>query len=388
MWTQESDTYLFEDYSKRKLTCLSKTYEDLSLLYSKSFIDSDRGIDEERKDYLHKKQIIESKLVFAKQLKEISDAVYDVANTVVHVSAMTDHKKKLFIQYMKKQGVIVKDIVFIESNNERKRMSVIARLGTRESLPASDFAGMISVYFDKRMVVCYDSERELKKGFAVFLFDEEPRYNIISAMSRAVKENEKISGDNYSVEELSDENVYMMISDGMGSGEQACKDSQSVIEFMEKFLEAGFQSKKAFTMINSAIAATEQGINLTTLDICCVNLRNGEAEFIKAGAAPSFVKRGPKVDVVLSDTLPLGSFIETGTLSESIDLMDGDMIIMISDGVAECFENDSIINIISKYESHNPKEISDYLLTYAINCSQGRIRDDMTILVAGVWQNF
>ena len=41
-------------------------------------------------------------------------------------------------------------------------------------------------------------------------------------------------------------------------------------------------------------------------DICAMNLLTGEAEFVKAGAAASYIKRGNWVDEVAADTLPLG----------------------------------------------------------------------------------
>jgi len=78
-------------------------------------------------------------------------------------------------------------------------------------------------------------------------------------------------------------------------------------------------------------------------------------------------------------------------MTQTIGLMDSDMLILLSDGVADCFETDNGYNrlkeIIAGCHTTNPKEMSDYLLRYAINCQAGRIRDDMTILTAGVWEN-
>ena len=93
---------------------------------------------------------------------------------------------------------------------------------------------------------------------------------------------------------------------------------------------------------------------------------------------------------ITSDMLPLGSFTELSPMSQTYSLMDGDMVIMMSDGVTDCFEDESgnsrLCEIIARNNAVNPRELSDYLLQYAINCQGGRIRDDMTILVAGVWE--
>ena len=381
--------YLFPEYSKRKLHCLSKTYEELARMYRD--IPQEQTVIQHRSDLLYRNQIIESKMIFARHLEEISGAVEEVADTVMHVSVPVEHKRKALIQYLKKQGIIVKEMVFLEGSGAGKRLSLVARQGLRRELDVDEFAGLISVFLDKRLVPCMESAAVLTKSYDTFLFEDEPRFTLMSAMSRAVKEDEKVSGDNYSVEEIAEGNVILMIADGMGSGEQACEDSCCVIEFMEKFLEAGFQKEKALTMINAAIAAQTQCCNLTTLDVCEVNLHRGEAEFMKAGAAASFRKRGTQVDEILSETLPLGSLTQITPMTQTIGLMDSDMLILLSDGVADCFETDNGYNrlkeIIAGCHTTNPKEMSDYLLRYAINCQAGRIRDDMTILTAGVWEN-
>lgn len=380
--------YLFPEYSKRKLHVLSETYGELAKLYRD--IPEEDQTCQDRKDYLYRKQVVESKQVFAKQLMDISGAIGEVSETVMHVSVPVEHKRKALISYLRKQGIQVKEMLFLEGPQGKRKISITARLIGRHRHTVEELAGLLSVFFDRRLVPSTESTYMMTKNFDIFLLEDEPHFMIMSAMSRAVKENEKISGDNYSVEECGDGNIVLMIADGMGSGENACRDSRSVIEFMEKFLDAGFQKEKAFSMINAAIAAQTQCCNLTTLDLCMLDLHSGEAEFLKAGAASSFRKRGHMVEEITSDMLPLGSLMELSPMTQGITLMDGDMLIMMSDGVTDCFENEKgksrLQDIIAQHDSVNPREMSDYLLQYAINCQGGRIRDDMTILVAGIWE--
>lgn len=379
--------YLFPEYSKRKLHCLSETYGELAKLYRN--IPQESIENGSRRDYLHQRQMKESKQLFAKHLEEISGAVGDVADTVMHVSVPVEHKKKALIHHLKSQGIIVKELVFLEQQQGKRRISLVARLAGRKQITTEELAGFLSVFFNRRLMCSFDSATVLKRSFDTFVFEDEPHYTVMTAMSRAVMEDEKISGDNYSVQEYSEDLVTLMIADGMGSGEKACRDSESVIEFMEKFMEAGFPKEKAFTMVNAAIASQTQCCDLTTLDMCEVDLNTGEAQFLKAGAASSFRKRGCAVDEISSDTLPLGSLMDICPMTQSISIAEGDMLIMMSDGVADCFENSngysSIRDIIAGHDTSNPKELSDYLLKCAINCQGGHIRDDMTILVAGFW---
>ena len=99
-----------------------------------------------------------------------------------------------------------------------------------------------------------------------------------------------------------------ILSHGMGSGEKACGDSERVIEKMERLLEAGFRKETAVQMINGALVAAGQEENLSTLDICDINLYTGACEFMKVGAACSYIKRGRLVDRLSALNFPLGVF--------------------------------------------------------------------------------
>ncbi len=384
--------YLFNGYSKKKLYCLSETYEELAKLY-RDIPQADRTYDD-RKDVLYKKQLQETKEVFANHLDEISDAFADVADTVVHVSMPMERKRKALIQHLKRQGIIVRELIFIEGGAAGSRepalnsycgnrISIEARAACRQTVSASVLGEFLSAFFNRKLVPSAESALVIGRGYDTFIYEDEPRYTVLSAVSRAVREDEKISGDNFSLEEYNQSQVIVMLADGMGSGVQACKDSQAVIEFMERFLEAGFQKEKAFTMVNGAIAAQNGSSNLTTLDVCEINLLTGEAEFVKAGAAASYIKHGNWVDEVSADTLPLGSMEELSPITQSIKLADTDMLVMVSDGISDAIDNEAtgrLREIISKSQILNPKEMADYILRYAINSQGGRIRDDMTVL--------
>lgn len=388
--------YLFNGYSKRKLYCLSETYEELARLY-RGIPQADKACGD-RKDMLYRQQLQETKEVFANHLDEISDAFADVADTVVHVSMPMEHKRKALIHHLKRQGIVVRELVFIEGGAAGSceaasdgrcgnRISIEARAVGRHTVSASVLGEFLSSFFGRRLIPSAESALVIGRGYNTFIYEDEPRYTVLSAVSRAVKEDEKVSGDNFSLEEYNQSQVVVMLADGMGSGEKACRDSQAVIEFMERFLEAGFQKEKAFSMVNGAIAAQNGCCNLTTLDICAMNLLTGEAEFVKAGAAASYIKRGNWVEEVAADTLPLGSIDELCPIIQSVKLADTDMLIMLSDGISDAVEHETVgrlREVISRSPLQNPKEMADYLLRYAISSQGGHIRDDMTVLACCV----
>ena len=125
------------------------------------------------------------------------------------------------------------------------------------------------------------------------------------------------------------------------------------------------------------------------MDLCEINLYSGSSIFIKAGAAPSFIKRGKYVKRLSESTLPLGLFSDAEQSKLNISLKEGDYVVLLSDGVLDCFfeEDDSYLeDKLGMMHYENPKEMANRILGLAIKKSKGKILDDMTVIVLGIIQ--
>ena len=58
----------------------------------------------------------------------------------------------------------------------------------------------------------------------------------------------------------------------------------------------------------------------------------------------------------------------------------------VLDAFGDCEYENAMERAISELEEQNPGVIAERLLQLAIRVGKGHIRDDMTILVAGVWE--
>ena len=176
----------------------------------------------------------------------------------------------------------------------------------------------------------------------------------------------------------------------MGSGDKACSDSTMVVELMQKFLEAGFQMEMAIQMINSALLTGEENSNMSTLDLCSIDLYSGECRFVKVGSSSSYIKRQHLVDRISAGNLPMGIFQKPDMEIVSRKLMDGDYVIMVSDGILDALSQgigeDMLPEIIGNSNLENPGEIASSVLNFCIRQCKGHIRDDMTVLVIGIWK--
>ena len=128
----------------------------------------------------------------------------------------------------------------------------------------------------------------------------------------------------------------------------------------------------------------------STLDVCMINRYSGMADFIKMGAAVSFIKRGREITEIYSEALPLGIFNSAEYERKQIELLDGDVIIMKTDGFIDSISKyvdwkEEMIYVIKNIDSYNPKTIVDTLVNDVL--SDKKIKDDITIIVGVIWKN-
>jgi len=175
----------------------------------------------------------------------------------------------------------------------------------------------------------------------------------------------------------------------MGSGYAACKESEMVIDLIEKFMEAGFLPDTALRMMNSAMVTHGEHNLFSTVDLMRLDLDSGEAAFYKIGAATTFIRHGKEVRMVTQKSMPVGVFVGQQVPKVTEQLADGDFVIMVTDGVLEHLHvrdaGETICEVIRGIDTNNAAEFSRLVLEQVLLYTGGRVRDDMTVLTAGIW---
>ena len=390
---------IIPEYGRQRLLNYAESFRDLADLFEEEETTGDNdGIRaDNRRDYLWQRKLQENQGLLAEHLKEMAHIMAEVARTTYAYRPMGERRYRQMSKLLRESGIVLKNFFELEHEDGHVEISLTmkavsekyTRLGEQEHISVEDMADFISVAMNIRLRAAKNAPLYLTPEWNTYYFIEEPNFYLLTGTAKAVKEMEKVSGDNYSFYEGDDGKLAVILSDGMGSGEKACRDSARVIEMTERFLEAGFRKEAAIQMINGALAASGHEENLSTLDICDMNLYTGECEFIKVGAACTYIKRGRLVDRLSAQNFPLGVF---GQLEPEViyrTLQNGDYVIMLSDGVLDALSQgigeEVLPEIIGKMDYSNPNEIANQILTYCLAQSKGQVRDDMTVLVTGVW---
>lgn len=227
------------------------------------------------------------------------------------------------------------------------------------------------------------------KGICKYTYISEDKFLLQTGIARTKKDNSIVSGDITSQITLEDGKYMLAISDGMGSGPEARKNSKIAISMLERLLSTGFDKETSINLINSNLLNTTDEEMYATLDIEILDLYAGKIEFLKNGASPTYIKRGKKVSMIESNSLPAGVISNIKIDTYDKDLKDGDIIVMCSDGIIESnkeYENRKlwIQHLLEEIQTDIPERIANIILKESIDNDFGKPQDDMSIIVTKV----
>ena len=125
---------------------------------------------------------------------------------------------------------------------------------------------------------------------------------------------------------------YVLLCDGMGTGEAAARDGKTVTELLRKMLGAGFPAQYALRSINSLCALQGQA-GAVTIDLAELRLDTGRVSLYKWGAAPSYlITHGEPIKIGTASPPPGLSVTEGRETVEQLSLRRGETLILLSDG--------------------------------------------------------
>lgn len=335
-------------------------------------------------------RLLENREVIAQQLDAMAYIMQDCSKEYIDISK-EEKVTLLAVRYrLKERGVQIREEHLYEKTNQRLSLQLKVSAKWGNCIAVKDIARAVSEGMHKNMVPVKNSKNFIGKEDTILTFEEEPRYQALYGVSRLAKDEMQISGDNFSFLELEGGQSVLMLSDGMGSGIRACKESEMVIELIEKFLEAGFQKETAIHMMNSAMVIQGEDGMYSTVDMAAVDLYSGDCDFYKIGAAPAFIKHGEQVELVASGSFPAGIFQQIEIEKTTRTLEDGDFVILISDGVMDYLHvpepEQTLKEILETSQINNPGKLAKHILERILLFTGGKVPDDMTVLVAGIWE--
>ncbi|MDO5388125.1 MAG: SpoIIE family protein phosphatase [Clostridia bacterium] len=354
--------------------------------HSSEIVASAKGyIQMYKEEKLWRERIKSVKLLAAQQLSDAGRVIEELMKEVTHsLNIDSEISSKI---YKGLTGNMVKSAVAVQMNN---RLEVYVTLKNCHNCNwcSENIIPRLREILD-RDFININENCVIEDKQCVLHLVERPKLRLNIYSGGIHKDGSEVSGDSYTYLQIDRGKYLLALADGMGSGEAARDESAASIEMYEDFAAAGFNRETILEAINSVLLLDEGKECFSTLDICTLDLYSGEAEFVKIGAVSTVIARGRSVEVLRSSSLPVGILGKVDREVFNRNIMAGDVIIMMTDGVIDSRgsavrNEDWLIDVIKNRRNNNPKHIVNDILKKAGENYRGNIGDDMTVLAAVV----
>ena len=173
--------------------------------------------------------------------------------------------------------------------------------------------------------------------------------------------------------------LYVVLSDGMGTGSRARVDSAIACSVLSKLIKAGIPLPSALETVNTTLLVKSADESFATMDICKINLDSGECAVYKAGAATTYIKSSNKLIRAALSSPPAGSGGKMSVPAQRFKVSAGDVIIMATDGAV--IDEQWLSRELSR--EAEPKELSERIAK-AARAAENGARDDISVVAVAV----
>ena len=207
----------------------------------------------------------------------------------------------------------------------------------------------------------------------------EPRFSCVTGTALRPRKGETLCGDQTASFDAGSA-AYLLLSDGMGSGEAAHREAAMTVRLLKQFLQAGVEPSPALKTLNTALLLRcREGGGFTTIDLARIDRATGAVTLYKYGAAASYFKKHGRVVRYAGSALPAG-LEEASQQPETIrfTLPPGGWLVLLSDGVTAGDGDEWVQDLLAGWEGSSPEELARRILT--LSADHGGLSDDCAVL--------
>lgn len=323
-------------------------------------------------------RVSENRELVSNQLKEVSGVVRGLADEITETVEFEEESENKIIMLLDGLGISVENVIVTKGMNNRLEVEVSLSDCRKKSLCERDVKTALKKVTGKNFSV---QKEKCTHETCVLKYREKENYEAEIGIARRRPVEEKACGDSYAILHPEDGKMVIALSDGMGKGSRAAKESKETVGLLEHLLMAGVQKDSAIKLINSVLVLKSYDENFATLDLLVLDLFTGEGELIKNASACSYICRGNQVGVLAAQALPAGIVGEMETANRKLMFREGDLILIVSDGVTDvCVDDKWIKDFLLDLKNSTAQQGADRLMEEAVR----RVlicRDDMTVIL-------
>ena len=327
------------------------------------------------KDELMKGRLSELQTVLTDQLMGIGDFLGELSHSVNRKNVPDRATSATLKTALKNAGVDVDEVEYFHGADGSSSVEIILAQRSAD-IDLKKTAKVIELITDCR----FEKPEMLSSRTGTTLtFRRKAPYRLQVGFSKRSAREGELCGDSVSVATSVEGRGFVVISDGMGTGYQAARDSSVTVKIMKRLLCSGFSFDSALKIMNSALIARSERESVVSIDGVEVNLFTGETFFYKAGAACSIIRKRERTVTLERSSLPLGIIRNVGFSKARFSGEAGDIILMLSDGVTQT-DHGWIKDELLSWSTNSMQELSAHILRLASLRRDSGTADDMTVV--------
>lgn len=337
-----------------------------------------------------KNRFLESREAVMVQFRELAMILEEFSHQMEQAVDITSYKEDALRRLFRRNHMVIEKLLLLEYENQKREAYITVRTTNGRCMTSKDAAQLVGQVMGERgWEAARDSKSIITRQYSTVRFIQEGVYHMLYGAAKISKDGEEISGDSYTFGQNLPGQGIMSLSDGMGSGAVASEESRRVIELTEQLLATGFSARAALKLVNTVLLLAGSEQHPATLDLCLVDLHTGVLEAMKLGAPATFILSDGDTELLEAGNVPMGIVNPIEPVLLSKKLWDDDRIIMVSDGVLDALPGEDKEQVLKEYldsmTRKNPQDMAQKILRFACSFSDSQ-RDDMTVLVAGIWK--
>ena len=314
------------------------------------------------------------------QYADIAQVLGSVADELGSINGADPLAERRLLRWLRGLDIDAEAAVYRDGSG---RLRIVIEGGSLQPLTREpDYLEKLSAVAGVRLC----QPEELSAGSSRLTLLEAEPLAVSVGIAALKKKGERVSGDRGSYFKTDSGVLCVILSDGMGTGDEAAEGSARVVAILEKFLRSGVDPAVAMKILNSVmLLQSPDSWGYATVDLMCVDLFSGDACFYKYGAAPSYVKSGKSIRRIQGESLAVGLSPGDGSGlapdTVRMRLHPGALALVASDGVLADTEDDWLKDMLSQ-EGTDMKALARLVLREAEK--RFGASDDMTVVTVRV----
>ena len=322
-------------------------------------------------------RIRDNRSVAFHQYSDIASILSDLSLELRRDSALPEQEARLS-QYLSSQGYHADTAVYTDRRGRLR--AEISGGDTARLMRDREHLEKLSAVLKKRLCT-----RPSACGHDVLCLMEAEPLAASVGISSIARKGRAPSGDRGAYFKTDDGVLHILLTDGMGSGEEAAKQSADAVRILERFLRSGVSPETSVRILNDLLLLkNEDDTVCASVDLVTIDLFTGETDLFKYGAAPSYLRQGQKIRRIRGESLAAGLGLPPNDAPDHVHLtlQPGACAVIVSDGVTCGADDGWLTELMAQRSGEPPRELSRSIIRSA--AEKFGDEDDMSVYVVAV----